>query len=71
MTEDQHAAPLLLDRRTITKIYGLSRLTIDRLVREGRLPRPIKTGPARNAKRRWHASEVSAAIAAWPRGDAA
>jgi predicted DNA-binding transcriptional regulator AlpA len=68
---EQHPAPILIDRRTIETLYGLSRETVNRLVKEGRLPQPIKSDGSRTRKRRWYRAEIEAAVAAWPRGEAA
>ncbi len=40
------AATLFLDSRQVRERYGVSRTTVWRWVREGRLPEPVNVGPA-------------------------
>jgi len=63
------ADTVLLDFHGLRDRLGLnlSNATIYRMVKDGRLPRPIRTGTGRTSRRFWRRDEVDTALAAWPR----
>jgi hypothetical protein len=63
--------PVLIDRKTLQARYNLSSSLVDKLVKAGLLPTPRKSGNTRTCKRWWVATEVAAAVAAWPTGEVA
>ena len=67
---DAPAAPeslTLLNLDTLKARLGLSSATIGRMVSDGRLPKPFRTGKGQTCRRLWRRDEVEAAIGAWPR----
>jgi predicted DNA-binding transcriptional regulator AlpA len=59
--------PVLIDMDAIRARYGLtfSRSQFYKLVRDGRLPAPIKSGRAKSCKIFWRRDAIEAAIARW------
>ena len=60
---------VLLDFDALRERFGLtlSRPTVYRMVRDGRLPAPIKSNAARCGRLFWRASEVETYLARWQR----
>ena len=54
--------PPLLTSREVCRLLSVSRATLDRHVRKGALPAPIKIGRGPNPMLRWRASDVHAII---------
>ena len=50
----------LLTSRDVCRLLSISRTTLDRHVRRGFLPRPIRIGRGKSAIRRWRAAEIHA-----------
>ena len=55
--------PALLDKRALAAFLSVSTRTIDRLVEEGKLPRPRLGG---DRTHRWIRTEIEEAIEHWP-----
>ena len=49
----------LIGRAEVEELLGVSRPTVFRMVRDGRLPRPIKIGPKSN---RWRGKDILAIV---------
>jgi excisionase family DNA binding protein len=58
----------LLSITQVMEMLGVSRSTVERMVRQGRLPRPIKLGPAQGSSIRFEKAKVEAALAAMQTG---
>lgn len=56
--------PAMLDKRDLAAFLRVSQRTIDRLVHEGRLPKPRLGG---DRTHRWIRTEIEEAIKQWPR----
>ena len=54
---------ILMRRREVEKVLGISRSSIYRLMQEGRFPRPVRIGPAAV---RWRASDITAWVESRP-----
>lgn len=62
---------LLIDIGMLCSDYCLSMSTVARMVEEGLLPAPVRSGTGPTCKRFWRRAEIEAAISAWPRERAA
>jgi excisionase family DNA binding protein len=58
----------MLAVKDVCAMLRISRSTVERMVKEGLLPPPLKFGAARNATVRWHRETIEAALFAMPRG---
>ena len=58
----------LLSITQVMEMLGVSRSTVERMVRQGRLPRPIKLGPGQGSSIRFEKAKVEAALAAMQTG---
>lgn len=55
--------PPNISRYNLAEQFGVSAQTIDRWVRNGHLPPPIKLGKGRNSPTRWRQSTVDSFVA--------
>lgn len=55
----------LVCRKWLERRYQKARSTIERWVRDGRLPEPVNPSGKERGQRLWRKSEIEAAEAAW------
>jgi hypothetical protein len=55
----------MIDADAVRSLFGgISRVTLRRMVQEGRLPEPFRTGAGNRARRLWRVEDLQAALAA-------
>jgi excisionase family DNA binding protein len=55
---------MYLTSRDVCELLAISRTTVDRMVQDGRLPKPLKLATGRTGALRFPKAELEAAIAA-------
>ncbi len=68
MPDHRHEEPVyLLTIREVIQRVGVKRTTIDKRVKEGTFPAPVKLGDYQNAPVRWKSREIDVWIESLPR----